>query len=303
MNPYYTDYSEFLSRLFPGIKVQKISVSANLGCPNRDGSIGTNGCTYCNNASFNPSYCRTGAGITEQIEAGKNFFRKKYPAMKYLAYFQAYTNTYGEHNHLLDLYNEAIAQPDVVGLIIGTRPDCLPDRLLQSIAEINRKIPVIIELGAESMHDRTLQTVNRRHTSECTRQTAIRVHEAGLSCGLHLIAGLPGESMDDMMWSVEDCCRLPIDTLKLHQLQLIKGTRLAEQVACGELEVTRFTVEEYIDLCIRIISTVPRSIAIERFVSQSPPGLLAQPGWGIKNYEFTNMLNAELKKLSTESDK
>lgn len=297
MNPYYTDYSEYLARKFPGIKVQKISLNVGLSCPNRDGTLGVGGCTYCNNHTFNPEYCHKTDSISEQLDEGKKFFARKYPQMKYLAYFQAYTNTYGEQSHLMSMYHEAIEVEDVVGLIIGTRPDCISDSLLAELAEINKTTPVIIEYGAESSHDRTLETVNRHHSWNQVVDAVERTVAVGISCGLHLIAGLPGETDDDILTTIDRASALPIDTLKIHQLQIIKGTILARQIERGEVAVRTFDVDEYIDLCIRMIQRIPHRIAIERFVSQSPAELLISPKWGLKNYEFTNRLLSRLAKV------
>lgn len=295
MNPFYTDYAKFLQRIFPGIKVQKISLNAGLSCPNRDGTLGTGGCTYCNNHTFNPDYCRPTSSITEQLEEGKHFFARKYPQMKYLAYFQAYTNTYGEQSRLLAMYHEALQVDDVVGMIIGTRPDCMPDSLLLKLSELNRIKPIIIEYGAETSHNRTLDLVNRHHTWQQVEDAVRRTHNFRLSCGLHLICGLPGENNDDILMTVKRACQLPIDTLKFHQLQIVKGSTLASQIENNEIDVRTFSVDEYIDLCCKIIGIVPRSIAIERFVSQAPADLLIAPRWGLKNYQFTNLLNNRLK--------
>ncbi|MBO5749180.1 MAG: TIGR01212 family radical SAM protein [Muribaculaceae bacterium] len=298
MNPYYTDYSEYLQRIFPGIKVQKISLNAGLSCPNRDGTLGTGGCTYCNNHTFNPDYCHSTPDISEQLRRGKEFFARKYPQMKYLAYFQAYTNTYGDRSRLMAMYREALEAEDVVGLIIGTRPDCMPDSLLSELAEINKQVPVIIEYGAETSHDHTLEAVNRHHTWHQVEDAVRRTHRAGISCGLHLICGLPGESIDDILTTTRRACQLPIDTLKFHQLQIVKGSTMARQTESGEMVVKTFEVDDYIDLCVEIVRIVPRSIAIERFVSQAPADLLIAPRWGLKNYQFTNLLHNRLKALT-----
>lgn len=295
MNPYYTDYSEYLQRLFPNIKVQKISLNAGLSCPNRDGTLGTGGCTYCNNQTFNPEYCKPSSSISQQLQEGKDFFSRKYPSMKYLAYFQAYTNTYGNQEKLLAMYQEALAVDDIVGLIIGTRPDCMPDSLLSELAKINKTTPIIIEYGAETSHDKTLQLVNRHHTWQQVVDAVNRTNDVGISCGLHLICGLPGESNEDILKTARLASQLPIDTLKFHQLQIVKGSTLASQAENSEIEVRTFTIDEYISLCSQLIDIVPRRIAIERFVSQAPSDLLISPRWGLKNYQFTNLLHQHLK--------
>ena len=210
--------------------------------------------------------------------------------MHYLAYFQSYTNTYGEVERLMSLYNEALAYDEVVGLIIGTRPDCMPDALLNCLADLNKSKPIIIEYGAESSHDSTLTTVNRCHNWETTVDAVMRTHNAGLAIGLHFILGLPGETKEMMMQTVDRASRLPIDCVKFHQLQIVKGTRLAADFLSGKTEIRLFDVDEYIELCAEIISRLRPDIAIERFVSQSPDNLLIAPRWGLKNYEFTHRL-------------
>ena len=292
----YYDFGQFLNRHFD-FKVQKIAINAGFTCPNRDGSKGTGGCTYCNNQTFNPEYCKPQLTISQQLEKGKTFFGRKYPEMNYLAYFQAYTNTDDELSRLRAMYEEALSVDGVAGIIIGTRPDCMPDELLDYLADLAKRTFVLIEYGAESASDATLRLINRGHTWQDTADAVRRTAARGLLCGLHLILGLPGESEDDMLHTIDCVNELPISTLKLHQLQLIRGTRLTRQVADGELTVAQWTADEYIDLCIRIIRRLRKDIALERFVSQSPEELLISPRWGLKNYEFTNKLNAALRRI------
>lgn len=292
----YLTYREYLDRLFPGIRVQKISVDSGRSCPNRDGSIGYGGCIYCDNRSFTPEYCRTIPSIAQQIDTGKNFFRKKYPDTKYLAYFQSYTNTYGDPDSVMAGFREALSEPDVIGLIVGTRPDCMPDSILCQLDEINNTSTVIVEYGAETSHDNTLNLINRGHTWSQTVDAVQRTAEKGISCGLHLIAGLPGESNEDILSTIDKASALPIDTLKIHQLQVLHGTSLSRMIKKGDIKVHEYTVDEYIELCYNIIQRVPRHIAIERFVSQAPADMLESPRWGLKNYQFTNLLHSRLKK-------
>lgn len=295
MNIWYKDYAEFLSEIFPGTKVQKISVNAGFTCPNRDGKLGTGGCIYCNNIGFSPDYCHTNLSVTEQIKAGREFFRRKYPRMKYIAYFQNFTSTYGEIGCLLELYTEALACDDVVGLIIGTRPDCMNEKILAALAEINGSHPVIIEYGAETSHNRTLSLINRGHTWEQTRESVLRTKDKGLRCGLHLIMGLPGETTEDMIETVDRVIKMPVDSIKFHHLQILRDTPLHRMYLNGEIECNPFMVEDYMDLCIKIIDRVPHNIAIERFLSSSPPELVVAPKWGLKNHEFTDKLFLRLK--------
>lgn len=278
-----------------GFKAQKISVNAGFTCPNRDGRVGVGGCTYCNNQTFNPEYCKSDKSIRRQIEEGKIFFGKKYPDMKYLAYFQAYTNTYGDLTEIRSKYEEALHVDDVVGLVIGTRPDCVDDRLLDYLCEINERVFLIMEYGIESVYDRTLRRINRGHDFNCTCNAVEETARRGIFVGAHLILGLPGESRDDMVREAEIISELPITTLKLHQLQLIKGTRMAEEFNAYPHDFIRFTADEYADLVVDFINHTREDMVFERFVSQSPASLLAQPGWGLKNYEFVELVKKKLR--------
>lgn len=278
-----------------GCKVQKISVNAGMTCPNRDGTLGTGGCTFCNNQTFNPAYCRTEKSITQQLEEGKQFFARKYPTMKYLAYFQAYTNTYAELDRLVSLYEEALRVPDVVGLVIGTRPDCMPDNLLDYLEELNRRTFLIVEYGVESANDETLLRINRGHTFRQSCEAICRTAECGIRVGAHVILGFPWEPFDELMRQAEEIGRLPLTTLKLHQLQIIRGTQLAREYAEQPWAVP--TAEEYIDLVLHYISRLPYGLVMERFVSQSPPEMVIAPQWGLKNHEFANLLRNRMVKF------
>lgn len=292
MNPYYRDFADFLAEQFPGTKMQKLAVNAGFTCPNRDGTKGRGGCTYCNNLSFNPGYCSPRLSVSEQIEAGRRFFARKYPDMRYLAYFQAYTNTHSDDiDRLMSLYEEALAADGVDGVIIGTRPDCMPDALLARL----RKLPwVMVEYGAESSHNATLERINRCHTWEDTVDAVERTHAAGIPIGLHLIMGLPGETEEMMLRTVDAVGSLPVSTVKFHQLQLVRGTRMASDIEKGLYDIRRFTADEYAGLCVKIVRRLRPGIAIERFVSQTPADMLLYPRWGLKNYQFTNLLMRRL---------
>ena len=295
MNEFYTDYAEYMSRFFPG-KVQKISVNLGTGCPNRDGTIGTGGCIYCDNSSFTPAYCREGLSPARQVEAGKAFFARKYPKMRYIVYFQAYTSTYRKSaDELRDIYTQALDVDGVVGLAIGTRPDCLPDETLDMLAAINREKPVFVELGVESLDDATLRMVNRGHTAAQSIDAIRRLAAAGLHTGVHLIAGLPGESLDAALNTVERICRTPVESIKIHHLQVLAGTRLHTLWREGKIEIPSFDIDQYLDFCVKVVETVPRHIAIERFLASSPPLKVISPKWGMKNHEFTNLLINKLR--------
>ena len=256
--------------------------------------MGKGGCTYCNNKSFSPNYAAKLRPITEQIDKGISFFRKKYPEMKYLAYFQSYTNTYGEVADCIAKYEEALAHPDVVGLIIGTRPDCMPEPLLEYLSELAKRTFLLIEYGVESTWDKTLERIQRGHTWQDSVKTIQRTHEAGILVGAHIILGLPGESREEMIAHAERLSRLPITTLKIHQLQIIRGTIMAGEYLCSPSDFHLFTEEEYIELCVDFVHHLRSDIVLERFVSQSPQELLLAPRWGWKNYEFTAKIRKAL---------
>lgn len=290
----YNEYGSWLKNQL-GFKVQKISLNAGFTCPNRDGSIGVGGCTYCNNQTFNPDYCKTDKSITQQLVEGKGFFSKKYPEMKYLAYFQAYTNTYGSVEEIMSKYEEALSVKDVVGLVIGTRPDCMPDELLDYLEDINRRAFLVVEYGIESVYDDTLVRINRGHTHEATVSAVRKTAERGIVTGGHVILGLPNESREQILDEARILSELPLTTLKLHQLQLIKGTRMAEEFFEDSSDFHLFTPNEYIDLVIDFVERLNPNIVLERFVSQSPASLLAIPGWGLKNYEFVDMVRKRME--------
>ena len=289
---HYNSFSKWIRERFP-FRVQKISVDAGFSCPNRDGSISSGGCSFCDNRTFNPSYCNRTLSIGRQISDGKAFFARKYPDMKYLAYFQAYSNTYASLDTIRGRYEEALACDDVVGLVVGTRPDCISDELLDYLERLNRQTFLTVEYGIESTCDATLKRINRGHTFECSRRAIAATHDRGIITGGHIIVGLPGESAADIIRQAESISLTKLDILKIHQLQIIRGTRLAEEYLAKPFHV--FSVDEYIRTIGEYIQHLRKDIVIERFVSQSPKGLLLAPDWGLKNYEFTNRLNNYLR--------
>ena len=290
--PYYNDYGTWIRRQFP-YRVQKISIDAGFTCPNRDGRISSGGCIYCDNRTFNPSYCQRRNSVTQQLEEGKRFFAHKYPDMKYLAYFQAFTNTYAPLSHLKALYEEALQVEDIVGIVIGTRPDCVSDELLDYLAELNQRTFVLVEYGLESTNNDTLLRINRGHTFEQSQEAIERTKQRGLLCGAHIILGLPGEDAAESLRQAPIISRLPIDILKIHQMQIIRGTRLADEFETNPFHI--YSVDEYIQLIAEYIQRLRPDMILERFVSQSPKELLIAPHWGLKNYEFTNLLVNYLK--------
>ncbi|MDR3269406.1 MAG: TIGR01212 family radical SAM protein [Tannerella sp.] len=287
--PYYS-FGDFLKKRFP-FKVQKISVNAGFTCPNRDGTKGVGGCTYCNNDTFHPAYCGTEKSISTQLEEGIRFFARKYPEMKYLAYFQAYTNSYASLETLRQKYEEALAFPGVTGLIIGTRPDCMPDVLLDYLAGKAAQAFILVEYGVESASDGTLQRINRGHTWQESVDTIRRTHAKGIAAGAHLLLGLPGEEREQMLHLADLVSALPLTVVKLHQLQIIRHTALEKEFREHPGHFRLFSPEEYVDFVIDFLERLPPEMAVDRFVSQSPKELLIAPDWGLKNHEFTALVH------------
>lgn len=287
-SPIYNDYGTWIRSMFP-FRVQKISVDAGFTCPNRDGTLGRGGCVFCDNRTFNPSYCNPRHSIRQQIEEGKSFFAKKYPAMKYIAYFQAYSNTYSRSiEHLKRLYEEALSTEDVVGLSIATRPDCVDETVLNYLADLARQTFLTVEYGIESANDDTLNRIKRGHNFDCARKAISMTAERGITTGGHVIIGLPGEDCHESLRQAPIISSLKLNILKLHQMQIIKGTRLA--CIYAEKPFPTYSVSEYIKLIAQYIQQLRNDLVLERFVSQSPQDALIAPKWGIKNHEFTDRL-------------
>ena len=293
MKEVYNSYSQWIRKQFP-YRVQKISIDAGFTCPNRDGKVGRGGCIFCDNNTFNPAYCDRKKTITQQLEEGKLFFSRKYPDMKYLAYFQAYSNTYDTLDVLKRKYEEALAVEDVVGLVIGTRPDCMPDDVLDYLEVLNKQTFLIVEYGIESANDETLQRINRGHSFETARQSVERTTGRGILTGAHVILGLPGEDATESIRQAALISSLKLNLLKIHQLQIIRGTYLAEIYEKKPFHF--YSVDEYIKLIASYLQYLRKEIIVERFVSQSPPEMVIAPHWGMKNYEFTNLLVNYMKK-------
>lgn len=294
MNQFYNDFGTWIRARFP-FKVQKISIDAGFTCPNRDGRTGTGGCTYCDNRTFNPTYCDRRKTVSEQLEEGKAFFARKYPEMRYLAYFQAYTNTYAPVSSLATMYEEALCTENVVGIVIGTRPDCINEALLDYLKTLSRRAFVLIEYGIETANNTTLRRINRGHTFECTQRAIEMTHRRGILVGGHIILGLPGEDAAESIRQAPIISSLPLDILKIHQMQIIRGTVLAREYARKPFHI--YNIDEYIQLIIDYIARLRKDLILERFVSQSPADLLIAPKWGLKNYEFTNRLVNRMKKI------
>lgn len=283
-------YSDLLKQIY-GTRVQKLNVNAGFTCPNRDGTLGWGGCSYCNNASFTPYFSQSSVSVTQQLLDGMEFYAGKYSEMKYLTYFQSFTGTYDAVERLAALYNEALLVPDVVGLVISTRPDCLSDEILNLLSDIDKHHKIIVEIGVETIHDRTLAFINRCHSWQCAKDAIKRVAKCGIVVGAHIILGLPGETIDDMIATVDAIAELPLSSVKFHQLQVLRGTHLAQQWQKGEVEIMDWTAQEYAALCRKISAHLPDYISIERMVSTAPEKLLLHPKWGLKPSQFKQIFD------------
>ena len=273
--------------------MQKIMLDGGFTCPNRDGRVGQGGCSFCLCESFNPEYCRKHATIAEQLEAGKKFFEGKYPQMKYLAYFQAYSSTYAPLEVLRQRYDEALAVEDVVGLVVATRPDCIDDDVLALLASIReRGYSVAIELGCETFYDRTLARVNRGHTSRQSMDAIHLFHRYAIPVTVHLMFGLPGESRDDILAEAEVLNALPVASLKIHQLQILRGTRMAREWEEKKEDFLAFTLDTYAQLVADFAARLRSDIHIERFASSAPRDMLISPRFGVKQ----SVVEAQIKK-------
>ncbi|MBN1338488.1 MAG: TIGR01212 family radical SAM protein [Bacteroidales bacterium] len=296
----FNAYAEFLKSKF-GERVQKVSVDAGFTCPNRDGASGNGGCTFCNNDAFSPSYCSPDKGIARQIEEGIEFHRKRYRrAKKYLVYFQAYSNTYDTVEKLKQKYGEALAHPDVAGLVIGTRPDCVEDDKIALFREISKERYLLVEYGIESCYDKTLLRINRGHTFEQSVMAIRKTAAAGIKTGAHLIFGLPGESRQEMLDQAAVLSKLPLNNLKFHQLQILKNTAMAAEYEKHPSRYRLFSLEEYIDFVIAFIERLNPAVCIERFTAEVPPRFLAGPSWGLlRNDQILRMIEARMEENGT----
>jgi radical SAM protein (TIGR01212 family) len=297
-NKRYNDFSTHFGSKFDG-RVQKISINAGFTCPNRDGTRGVGGCTYCNNKTFQPSYCDLNNILKVQLEEGIAFFSRKYTAMQYLAYFQSYTNTYAPVSMLSELYSEALRYPGVIGLVIATRPDCLSDEVLDLLGELSQKYYVMVELGIETVENQTLERINRGHTwEESVRALNETAHRSIHNCA-HLILGLPGENHEDFMKQARVISSLPVEIIKLHQLQIHTGTAMAHEYAQFPDRFHPFSVGEYIELVVDYLENLNPAIIVERFVSSAPENMVIAPRWGLKNYEFVAKVEKRLHERDT----
>lgn len=294
----YNDFPSWFRNRFSG-RVQKVSVNAGFTCPNRDGTKGRGGCTYCNNQTFSPAYCASPDKVTRQIDQGIRFFEKKYKSIRYLAYFQSYTSTYAPFDRLKELYEEALSHPKIIGGVISTRPDAVEERLLDYLAEKSRKFYIMIEFGVESHLDRTLSAVNRGHSFADSVRALEETARRGINTCAHLMLGLPGETRTDWLEQARVISTLPVNTVKLHQLQIHEGTVMAGLYRQNPGQFSLFEVDDYIELVVDYLERLNPAIVVERFISQAPPEMLIAPRWGLKNFEFVDKVKKRLKERDT----
>lgn len=281
----YNSYAGYFTKKFGG-RVQKISIDAGFTCPNRDGTKGKGGCTFCSNDAFNPSYCHPSKSIAQQIEEGIAFHQKRYRRAKsYLVYFQAYSNTYETVQTLEKMYYEALSVEGVVGLVIGTRPDCMPLQVIGLLSELAKKYYVMVEFGVESVYDQTLVRINRGHSFEDARKAIAAAKAAGIAVGAHFIWGLPGESRRQMIDSVDLINELPLTTIKFHQLQIFKRTVMAVEYLQKPSDFELFDLDSYIEFIVDLTERLNPKTMIERFAGEVPPRFLVTEAWGQLRYD------------------
>ena len=294
----YNSYAEYFRRLF-GRRVQKLSVDAGFTCPNRDGTLATGGCTFCNNGAFTPSYCRPDKSIRQQIDEGIEFHRRRYrEAQRYLVYFQAYSNTYAPVEVLRQRYAEALGHPDVAGIVVGTRPDCVDEQKLDLLAELSRTSYVAVEYGIESVCDATLRAVNRGHDFAAAVRAVRMTAERGIAAGGHFILGFPGESDRMILDSADAINELPLTTVKFHQLQIMRGTTMAAQYDANPGQFRTWSIGEYIDLVTGLLRRLRPDLVVERFAGEAPPRYHHTQGWGlVRNETLWAMLARRMNEL------
>jgi radical SAM protein (TIGR01212 family) len=296
----FNAYSNYFRKLYGG-RLQKVSIDAGFTCPNRDGTSGTGGCTYCNNDAFNPSYCHPSKTITVQLSEGIEFLRKRYrePAA-YLAYFQAFSNTYAPLERLKTLYEEALSFPEIAGIIIGTRPDCIDSEKLDYFSELSENHFIAVEYGVESCYDKTLKRINRGHTFGQAADAIKMTAERGIKTGAHFIFGLPGESREEMLMEAGIISSLPLHTVKFHQLQIIKGTEIEREFIAKPYDFNLFSFDDYVEFFILFLERLNPGIVVERFTGEAPPVYLHEQKWNKKRTdEIVRIIEKKLIEKNT----
>ncbi|MDP4282379.1 MAG: TIGR01212 family radical SAM protein [Bacteroidota bacterium] len=292
----FNSYTEYIRRQF-GSRVQKVAVDAGFTCPNRDGTKGTGGCTYCDNRTFNPSYCNPSKSVAQQIAEGIEFHARRYRrASHFLVYFQPYSNTYGSLDFIREKYEEALAVPGVAGLVIGTRPDCMDEEKLDYLSSLASRYYIQVEYGIESVCEKTLMHINRGHSFSEVPAILEKTRAHGIHTGGHFIFGLPCETPEKMMDSAKIISALPLDTVKFHQLQIIKDTAIENEYIEHPERFHTFNLDEYIDFIIRFIEKLNPELVIERFTGEAPPRFLEKSHFGlIRNDEVLRKIEKELE--------
>jgi hypothetical protein len=295
----FNSYSDYFKKEF-GQRLQKITVNAGFTCPNRDGRVGRGGCTFCNNKAFNPSYNDACKPITQQLEEGMAFHKVRYRRVtKYLAYFQAFSNTYAPLGELKRIYQPALNHPDIAGIIIGTRPDCIDEEKLNYFSQIAKERYLVIEYGIESINNSTLTAINRGHDFEKTLWAINETARHGIHCGGHMIIGLPGENREQWMKSIEILSELPLHSIKFHQLQLIKGTIMEAEYRKETDRFKQFEMEEYLDLMADMIEKLNPAIIVERIAGEINPETAVREGWGLRYDQVLNRFEEILEERGT----
>lgn len=289
----FYSFKNYLKDRFPGLKVYKIALDAGFTCPHRTSDTRSGGCIYCENRSFSP-YAKLSPRppIKEQIAKAMEFYRQRHKADKFIIYFQAYTNTLGPADKLKTLYDEALSHPDIVGLSIGTRPDCVPDQTLDLITGYVKKYDVWLEYGLQSAHNRTLEFINRGHKYADFEDAVKRTKGRGISIAAHLILGLPGETKDDMLQSVQKVVDLWVDGIKLHHLYVARNTQLAQLYEKSKIKV--FSLAEYIPLVCDIIERLPPKMVVIRTTGELSGEYLITPQWNTSKSQIIRMIESEL---------
>ncbi|HJB44925.1 MAG TPA: TIGR01212 family radical SAM protein [Candidatus Coprenecus merdipullorum] len=296
----YNSYIGYFKKTY-GERLQKVVVDAGFTCPNRDGLVGTGGCTYCDNAAFHPGYSTAGIPILEQIDEGIKFHRVRYrKAEKFLAYFQPYSNTYAPLERLREVYEEALSHPLVAGIVIGTRPDCVDEAKLDYLALLARDHVVVIEYGIESVYDRTLRRINRGHSFEDAARAVEMTAARGLTQGAHFIFGLPGETVGDMLAYAPIINKMPLHSVKFHQLQIVRGTAMEREFASHPSDFVTFSLDEYLDFIADLLERLRPDLYIERFAGEVPPRFVNSTPWGLlRNTELIRLLEQRLEERNT----
>ena len=295
----YFAHTDWLRKTRGG-RVQKISIDAGFTCPNRDGSKGVGGCTFCNNEGFSPSYLRVERDVRVQIDIGIEFIRRRYPnTVGFLAYFQSYSNTYAPLEQLKSLYEIALKHPDISGLVIGTRPDCLPDTTLDYLAELAQHTHIELDIGIESCSDDVLRECLRGHDFACTADAILRAAKRGLFITGHLLLGLPLETSASLIAGAKILAQLPLDSLKFHQLQIVRHTRLAKEYLVAPERIALLTPEAYLNAVVDMLDYLPPTFKIQRLGSEVPPSVLVSPDWGMRLWKFPHRLEALLAERNT----